>query len=977
MQEMSRDRCGVRQVLRCKAGPSNTSCERLIQGNAAIIAAEQMRPSEWMMCPMLILAFCITTPLFRVEEISYARTDGTRLTTVAETFGESHEAELVYDLLRADATAARAAILAGADINASGRREVTPLLYLVAHQEVKAVKLALQLGADPNLAAEDIDSPLYYALQMDRWEELMKMLVTAGADVAQASRMSRFHHRVPIEHLLLRRHIVRLRGPGTNIKVAASFPAQPDQALIPLWWLLEQGGDVNAQDFHGDSLMLAACETRHFDIAYWLLERGANPLIRHRDGESFASWLKRWPPEPLNDAEAGWIDAIGQRVDRLSKDPEIVRQADERNAQFAEFIKQYREVYFAGESKGLELQMRRIPARVQGAWDSTVPGSPLAASEDIFADSHVKDLVEAMSRGDAEAATKSIEAGAGINARGRNEVTPLLFLIADQNVEGIELALKLGADPNLTAEGIDSPLQYAMKCDRWEELMKMLVSAGADVQKAYDLSQYHYHVSKSPIEHVVLRHITRRPGSDRKIKVAAKFPAQRGGTVAPLWWLLKSGGNVNAQFCNGDDLLFAAWATRHFDIAYGLLVRGANPLICRIDGESFASWLHRWPAQSLDDTEAGWIDAIQQMVDKLSKDPEVIGQAVEINTAFAGIFEPDRKRDPCAPPRLTQSPHTAPRAQTQWYVSADGKRLARAAEIFGDSPVTELVQALLRVDAVTAGRLIDAGADINASGRNEVTPLLFLIADQNVEGVELALKLGADPDLTAQGIDSPLYYAVQTFTGDALLKILIAAGADVEKASSLGRLNYVESLESLVMYAGFAHRSQHLRFTAPAAFPARPGGRIEALWWLLENGGNVNALSAGGSSLLFAASRRGHFDVAYELLERGANPLTRAPGSLSFAEWVTRNQLVPSDDVAADWVAAIQRKVDRLQEDPKVIRRASEIQSDFVDFYQLYKKTPHGAANVRAGSEMDRIIGAFDKLIEERVGKDNLNQSKK
>lgn len=74
----------------------------------------------------------------------------------------------------------------------------------------------------------------------------------------------------------------------------------------------------------------------------------------------------------------------------------------------------------------------------------------------------------------------------------------------------------------------------------------------------------------------------------------------------------------------------------------------------------------------------------------------------------------------------------------------------KAAEFFDDSTVAELCDAIFDEDIGAMRRLISAGADVNAIGKQGVTPLYWAFhMETNPEPFELLLKHGADPNVIA------------------------------------------------------------------------------------------------------------------------------------------------------------------------------------------------------------------------------------
>ncbi len=70
---------------------------------------------------------------------------------------------------------------------------------------------------------------------------------------------------------------------------------------------------------------------------------------------------------------------------------------------------------------------------------------------DLFFDAKMVILLRAIQRHDAAAAKSMLAQGVELNVRGKEGITPLLWLIMQKDLSAVELALQLGADPNFPA----------------------------------------------------------------------------------------------------------------------------------------------------------------------------------------------------------------------------------------------------------------------------------------------------------------------------------------------------------------------------------------------------------------------------------------------------------------------------------------------------------------------------------------------
>ena len=227
---------------------------------------------------------------------------------------------------------------------------------------------------------------------------------------------------------------------------------------------------------------------------------------------------------------------------------------------------------------------------------------------------------------------------------------------------------------------------------------------------------------------------------------------------------------------------------------------------------------------------------------------------------------------------------------------------------------TALHWAAYHDDVDTARLLLEAGADANAVNRYGVPALSLVATNGNADFVRLLLDAGADPNVALLGGETVLMTAART--GNlAAVEALLSVGADPNArerreqtalmwAASEGHLGIVNAL----LDAGAdVHASLRSGFT-PLFFAVREGN-IDVVHRLLERGVDVNAVLErvkdgpdaavnnasyrpvdDGMGPLVLAVRNGHFELAVELIEAGADPNDQRSGfsPLHTMSWVRK-----------------------------------------------------------------------------------------
>ena len=242
---------------------------------------------------------------------------------------------------------------------------------------------------------------------------------------------------------------------------------------------------------------------------------------------------------------------------------------------------------------------------------------------------------------------------------------------------------------------------------------------------------------------------------------------------------------------------------------------------------------------------------------------------------------------------------------------------ARAANRYGATP---LYVACQNGNAAIIGRLLKAGADARSASPDGETMLMTAARTGKVEAVRLLLAHGADPTAREQSRgQTALMWAASENHAD-VIHALVEAGAGVNVRSSGGftallfavRAGRVEAVRALL--AGGASPNDAVaaapRPGAPAAAPPpttaatggaignAAGGRLSAsnpdplttLFQVFNTGSRATSRTGPGTSALIMAIMNGHFALAAELLDRGADPSGDGPGwtALHQIAWTRR-----------------------------------------------------------------------------------------
>lgn len=225
----------------------------------------------------------------------------------------------------------------------------------------------------------------------------------------------------------------------------------------------------------------------------------------------------------------------------------------------------------------------------------------------------------------------------------------------------------------------------------------------------------------------------------------------------------------------------------------------------------------------------------------------------------------------------------------------------RAEDYFTDPKVIALCRAIEAKDLLEMERLVQAGADINARGKGNMTPLLWAFPDNQLPRFEWLLVHGADPNVA---IESEFNTGGSMVPGDAVthfvcktafpgyFEAVFKHGGD----PNLRTGRYDDVPLTLVIESGLANRERTIRD-------------------LVAVGADPNILSAGRTPAMKAVSWRGQYHLASLLLDLGADPMVyEADGMRRLIHVAVREEQAfraNGPQQTADYQALLKRLTDR------------------------------------------------------------------
>ena len=220
----------------------------------------------------------------------------------------------------------------------------------------------------------------------------------------------------------------------------------------------------------------------------------------------------------------------------------------------------------------------------------------------------------------------------------------------------------------------------------------------------------------------------------------------------------------------------------------------------------------------------------------------------------------------------------------------------------------KLIHAIEKGKEAKAGDMIKQGLSLNIHTNKKMSPLFWLLIQQNKDAMRLAIKLGADPDFPKPNGDS-LVTMLAGRNQDEFLLILLEGGADASAVDSEGY---------------------------PAMLGAVEEGRIEQIEMLIRFGGDINLTNPTGDNSALYGSYINRYEIVHYLIEQGVdyNAVNIVSTSIAWNihEKLSNNELNPEGS-AYDWVLKIkQQLIDRGVKFPP--RSPLDIDADLDKQYQ-------------------------------------------
>uniref|UniRef100_A0A7M5X2I4 Uncharacterized protein n=1 Tax=Clytia hemisphaerica TaxID=252671 RepID=A0A7M5X2I4_9CNID len=665
--------------------------------------------------------------------------------------------------------------------------------------------------------------------------------------------------------------------------------------------LIDHGAKVNLQAKDDITPLYMAAQENHIDTVDTLLKYGANPHIAAKGGF-----------EPLDIAvQQGHVDVVTMLLEKDAKHGmKAMHQAAKKN-----------------DKSALKLLINdgkhSVNARAPNGY------TPL----------HI-----ASKFGSVNAANYLIDHGADLNAAAKHNIVPLHVASRHAQVQSISVLVKAGADLSICTKDGLSALHCAARDghDHCVELLLVhgapitaktrhgltalhMASQGDHVASANHLLAHGAHIDDVTTDGVTSLHVTSHYGQVKTAQLllekganidhralngyTALHIASKKNREAIVQLLLKHKASVHIKNNNGQTALHVAAFFGHVSIVLLLLQAGASTealtvreetvlhIACRTIRIQIVRLLIRNNAKINAQTKDGETPLhvtcrqgdsalVSVLLDNYA-DPNV--QNKEGSTALhlgardgnEDIVDSllDHKADVTLLSKRGFTPlHEASKNGHEAIVETLLGRRETNVNASGKNGLTPLHIACHYDQSEVAIQLLNAGADIQAQAKNGFTPLHISAKKSQINICNLLFERGVEADMTTRHGVSPLHLAVKE--GDIeIVDTLLEHGASPSLQTTNGlsplhvsvHYNKVDVVKRLLKYTtGIVNLPTQTGFTP--LHLAASYGHYEMAKLLLENEANVEAKTKTGNTPLHLATVKGHKDVINLLLKYNASP---------------------------------------------------------------------------------------------------------
>ena len=770
-----------------------------------------------------------------------------------------------------------------ADVNATNNKNVTALMLACVDMNEDAINVLLNAGADPNIADDKGATCIHHAVFESCSKNVLEIIVNHGRDVNVTNKNNRTalllackEGNKDIINLLLNAgadpNIIDANG-ATCIHYAVVEGCSKDVLEI----IVNHGADVNATDKNHVTALMLACVKGNKDVINVLLNAGADPNIA--DGKG-ATCIYHAVGEGCSKDVLETIVNHGADVNAKNK--------FNRTALLIACVK--------GNKDAINILLNA------GADPNVTDYMGAACIHHVVGEGCSKDVLEIV-----------VNHGADIDAINKTNATALMLACEKGKKDAIDVLLNAGANPNFADADGDTCLHYIARNDCCTEVVQAVISHGADVNVMNENNVTALMIAcVRGNMHVI--NVLLNAGANPRISDADDHTwlheAVRGGySQVVLETMINHGADVNATIKNNRTALMIATVHGNRKAIYVLLSAGADPNSADADGDTCLHYAVRNGCCAevlqaiislgvdVNATNKRNVPALMLACEKGKKDAIDVLLNAGANPNFA-----DADGDTCL--------HYIARNDCCTEVVQAVISHGADVNVMNENNVTALmiacgrgnmhvINVLLNAganprisdaddhtwlhEAVRGGysqvvleTMINHGADVNATIKNNRTPVMIACENGNENVINVLLSAGADPNIADADGYTCLHDAVGKGCSKETLQVIVEHGADVNatnKYNETALLVACQKLNADAINVLLSVRADPTIADYEGYTCLHHGGcSKENLQAMIDHGADVNATNKMNQTALLLACQKRNSDAMRVLLNSDANP---------------------------------------------------------------------------------------------------------
>ena len=760
----------------------------------------------------------------------------------------------------------------GVNVNATNKKGHTALMMASEFGHLDGIHVLLKAGAQPNITDVYGNTCLHFPVIQGRRIEVLEAIIDHGVDVNASNKKGQTALMIATEKGNIDAIKVLKSGADPNITNAdgntclhLSILHGCSKEVVQM--IIDHGAHVNATNKNGLTALMITCERGNIDVMNVLLKAGSDPAITDASGNTCLQCLV---------LQGCSIEVLQTIIDHGAQ-----VNATNKNGQTALMM-----ASDCGYLNGINMLLRA------GADPNVINVNGSTCLHFASCHGSSKEVLQTI-----------IDHGVNVNATNKKGHTALMMASEFGHLDDIHVLLKAGAQPNITDVYGNTCLHFPVIQGRHIEVLEAIIDHGVDVNASNKKGQTALMIATEKGNIDALNVL--KAGADPNITNAdgntcLHLSILHGCRKEVVQMIIDHGAHVNATNKNGLTALMIASCKGNVDGVNALLKTGANHYITDADGNTclhysiFGKWRREVLEMIIDhgahvnDTgenghtalmmacERGNIDGINLLL-KAGADVNI--SCAKGNTCLYRCMIGEYKNEvlqtmiSCGAQvnTINEEGLTALMIASK-RGNIDGINLLLKAGADGNISCAKgntcLHHCMIEdCKSEVLHALSNSGAQVNAINKRGRTALMIAIEKGHIDGINVLLKAGADPNIIDVDGNTCLHCSILWDCRTEVLHTMIDNGAQVNAtnkngltalmmASYCGYLNGI----NMLLRAGADPNVINANGSTCLHFASCHGSSKEVLQTIIDHGVNVNATNKKGHTALMMASEFGHLD---------------------------------------------------------------------------------------------------------------------